>query len=306
MSRVLYLLTGPTASGKTALGIQWAKANNAEILSCDSLLFYKSMDIGTAKPSKEEQMEVPHHGIDIQPVDRQFNIKIYIEFAKSIIQSVHARGKQLLITGGSGFYLKSFLSPVVDDLEVSESINSYALSLYDDEGLEGLLKELHRLNSNGLGDLDVCNPRRVLKALMRCLASGKSCLELKESFETQADPFPEFEKKICILDRDPKILKERISRRVYEMMELGLIEEVQELIKQGIENNPSAATAIGYRETIRWLKSGHDNEDELEEAIILNTNKLVAKQRKWFRTQVKNARIINLDEVGASYEELFI
>lgn len=296
MSKVLYLLTGPTASGKTALGIQWAKANNAEILSCDSLLFYKGMDIGTAKPSKEEQSEVVHHGIDILPIDRQFNIKNYYEFAKSTIQSIHAKGKQVLVLGGSGFYLKSFMAPVIDDIEVSQSINSYVISLYENEGLEGLIKELGKLNPNGFGDLDICNPRRVLKAFARCLSSGKSFLELRKSFESQADPFPEFEKKISILDREPEVLKKRIEQRVYAMLELGLIKEVEGLIQQGIEKNASAATAIGYRETIRWLKSGHENEDDLAEAIILNTNKLVAKQRKWFRTQVKDTEVINLDK----------
>lgn len=296
MSKVLYLLTGPTASGKTAFGIQWAKANNAEILSCDSLLFYKGMDIGTAKPSEEEQREVIHHGIDILPVDKQFNIKSYCEFAKHTIQSIHAKGKQVLVVGGSGFYLKSFIAPVSDDIEISASINNYVLSIYENEGLEGLIKELGKLNPEGFGDLDICNPRRVLKALVRCLSSGKSLLELRKSFQSQTAPFAEFEKRVCILDRNPEVLKKRIEQRVFEMMELGLIKEVQGLIEQGIEKNPSAATAIGYRETIRWLKSGHDNEDDLAEAIILNTNKLVAKQRKWFRTQMKEAQVINLDE----------
>lgn len=295
MKKELYFLTGPTASGKTELGIEWAKANNAEILSCDSLLFYKGMDIGTAKPSMQELTQVPHYGIDIQPIDQQYNIKNYCEFSKSVVEDVYGRGKKLLILGGSGFYLKSFFEPVVDELDFSDSINQYVLALYEEEGLDRIVKELSKLNPEGFGTLDICNPRRVQRALVRCLGSGKSLLELKDSFSGQEVPFCEFEKKIIILDREPEILKDRIQKRVIRMLDAGLIKEVRKLMEEGIEKNPSAASAIGYRETIRWLKSGHENEDDLAEAIILDTNKLVAKQRKWFRTQVKDAQRINLD-----------
>jgi len=296
MDRVLYLLTGPTGVGKTALALQWAEANNAEILSCDSLLFYQGMDIGTAKPSREEQMRVLHHGIDVCPVDQQFNIKSYIHLAREVVSSVQRRGKKLLIVGGSGFYLKAFLAPVVDDIAVSDALNKEVLELYEQSGLEGLMVELLKLNPKGVGDLDVLNPRRVIKALVRCRASGKDLLELKASFEEQKSPFADYEKKVCILDRCSEALKERIRRRVFEMIELGLIDEVQSLIPQGIEKNPSAANAIGYHETIDWHKKGMSSEADLAEVIILNTNKLVAKQRKWFRTQIKSAQYINLDE----------
>ncbi len=299
MKKILYFLTGPTASGKTALGVQWAKANDAEILSCDSLLFYKGMDIGTAKPCELEQQGVKHHGIDMASIDEQFDVKSYCDFSKTVIDDAYERGKKLLILGGSGFYLKSFFVPVVDDIEVSESFNNYVLSLYEEEGLMRIVTELYKLNPDGLGDLDVCNPRRVQKALIRCLGTGKSLLELKKSFDKQAIPFPEFEKKVIILDRDPDILKDRIRSRVFNMLNFGLIDEVKRLVVQGIEKNPSAASAIGYRETIRWLKSGHENEDDLSEAIILSTNKLVAKQRKWFRTQIKGAQVVNLDKERA-------
>lgn len=296
MDKLLYLLTGPTGVGKTALALQWAEANNAEILSCDSLLFYQGMDIGTAKPSCKEQLQVPHHGIDIRPIDQQFNIKSYIDLAKEVVSSVERREKKLLIVGGSGFYLKAFLAPVVDDIAVSDALNKEVLALYEQSGLSGLMSELLKLNPRGVGDLDVLNHRRVIKALLRCKASGKDLLELKASFETQKSPFADYEKKVCILDRNPEVLKERIRRRVFHMIDLGLIDEVQSLIPQGIEKNPSAANAIGYRETIDWLKKGMFNKVDLAEAIILNTNKLVAKQRKWFRTQIKNAQLINLDE----------
>lgn len=306
MSNILYLLTGPTGVGKTALALQWAQANNAEILSCDSLLFYKGMDIGTAKPSHKEQILIPHHGIDLLPVNQQFNIKSYIDLAKEVVSDVKKRNKKLLIVGGSGFYLKAFLAPVVDDIEVPNSLNQEVLELYNHAGLNGLMSELLSLNPNGVGDLDVLNHRRVIKALLRCKASGKTLLDLKSSFETQLSPFSGYQKKICILDRNPEVLKERNRNRVFEMISAGLIEEVTSLIHQGIEKNPSAANAIGYRETIAWLKNGSHNKTDLAETIILNTNKLVAKQRKWFRTQIKNAHLINLDEHSEIEGNLFV
>lgn len=295
-SSILYLLTGPTGVGKTALALNWAQANNAEILSCDSLLFYKGMDIGTAKPSQKELMQIPHHGIDICPVDKQFNIKAYIDLAKQVVRSVEERGKKLLIVGGSGFYLKAFLAPVIDDIDVPDAINQEVLELYQQAGLQGLMSALLKLNPKGVGDLDVLNHRRVIKALIRCKASGKDLLDLKASFDSQETPFADYEKKICILHRNPEILKQRIRTRVFEMINAGLIGEVASLMHQGIEKNPSASTAIGYREIIAWLKNGSSDEAELAETIILNTNKLVAKQRKWFRTQIKSAQLINLDE----------
>lgn len=305
MNNTLYLLTGPTGVGKTALALQWAEENNAEILSCDSLLFYKGMDIGTAKPSFNEQMQIPHHAIDISPVDQQFNIKAYIDLAKQVVRSVEERGKNLLIVGGSGFYLKAFVAPVIDDIEVPDAINQEVLELYEQAGLDGLMSALLKLNPKGVGDLDVLNHRRVIKALIRCKASGKDLLDLKVSFEAQESPFAHYEKKICILHRNPEVLKERIRTRVFEMLNVGLIDEVESLLQQGIERNPSAANAIGYRETIDWLKNGSSSKADLAEAIILNTNKLVAKQRKWFRNQIKSAQLINLDEHSEIEKNLF-
>lgn len=305
MKNLLYLLTGPTGVGKTELALDWAGKNEAEILSCDSLLFYRGMDIGTAKPSLSEQLQVIHHGIDVSPVDQQFNIKSYIDLAKQVVKSVQENGKKLLIVGGSGFYLKSFFSPVVDHIDVPDSLNKEVLELYERSGLDGLMSELLKLNPQGVGDLDVLNHRRVIKALLRCRASGKTLLELKASFDAQQSPFAAYEKKICIVDRNPEVLKERIRSRVFEMIRLGLIDEVELLIQQGIEKNPSAANAIGYRETIAWLKNHNSSKTDLAEAIILNTKKLVAKQRKWYRTQIKGAQLINLDEDFEGGQSLF-
>lgn len=294
--KTLYFLTGPTGVGKTALAINWAREHGAEILSCDSLLFYQGMDIGTAKPTQEEMGGVVHHGIDVVPVSQPFNIKDYVELARGVIDSVVARGKKVLVVGGSGFYLKSFFAPVVDDIEVSEEIQKKIEEMFHNRGLGGVLEELMKLNPGGVGDLDIRNPRRVIKALGRCRASERGLLELKREFESQEVPFTDYEKKVFILECDPEILRERIRQRVFRMMDRGLIEEVKALKDKGIEKNPSAAGAIGYREVLSWLQENREGVNvrggggefaKLGEGIILNTHQLIAKQRKWFRTQVR-------------------
>ena len=302
----LYILTGPTGVGKTELSLEWAVANDAEILSCDSTLFYKGMDIGTAKPREEEMEGVVHHGVDLVSVNEQYDISRYLEYAKGVIEEVHGRGKQVLIVGGSGFYLKGFMGPVVDGFVVSAEVEQRVMDLYEDEGLGGLVKSFMEVNPEGVGDIDLNNPRRVMKALGRCWATGKGYVELKEGFESGGGEFDRYEKDVVILEREKEVLKRRVEERVYKMLSMGLIEEVRGLLEEGIMENPSGRSAIGYREVVAWIREGCADEEELAQKIILDTNRLVAKQRKWFRTQIKGARTINLDEhPDLSYKDLF-
>jgi tRNA dimethylallyltransferase len=178
---VLHLLTGPTAVGKTEWALQWAERNGAEIVSADSLLFYRGMDIGTAKPTAAELARVPHHLIDICDVRERMDVTTYLAKARAAVDAIVARGRAVLVTGGSGFYLKSFLAPVSDDVDVPESIRADVASLL----LEQAVERLRSLNAGELGTLDVANPRRVTRALERCLASGLT-LKVKAKKATTA------------------------------------------------------------------------------------------------------------------------
>lgn len=286
MAQVLHIISGPTAVGKTEYALAYAKKNNAEIISCDALLVYKGMDIGTAKPSSEEQLRVKHHLIDVTPVDQPYDIVHYAAAAQAAVASIVERGKSIVVTGGSGFYLKSFFAPVVDTVIVPDAIRSDVAQQYEDEGLQGLLARLQALNPKGLGKLDTLNPRRVQRALERCLASGKSLPVLQAEFAARPDPYSEYKKNFILLERDPKVLRERAARRVDQMLQRGLIEEVERLRSQGIERNPCAASAIGYRETLSYL-NGEMNHETLIQEIVQNTNHLIKKQRTWFRTQIR-------------------
>ena len=285
MTQTLHIITGPTAVGKTEYALSYAQKHDAEIVSCDASLVYRGMNIGTAKPSPEELARVPHHLIDVNEVDKPYDIVAYVRDAQAAVKDIFARGKSVVVTGGSGFYLKSFFAPVIDIVVVSDTIRAQVADLYESKGLEGLVADLGQRSPEGFGNLDRLNPRRVLRALERCIASGKSLPALQAEFAARPEPYAEFQKRYVLLERDAENLRQRVTRRVEMMLQAGLIEEVECLRELGIESNSSAATAIGYRETLSYLK-GDIQLKALAPAIIQNTNHLVKKQRTWFRTQI--------------------
>jgi tRNA dimethylallyltransferase len=285
VSVTLHIITGATAVGKTNYALDYCEALNGEIISCDASLFYRGMDIGTAKPTKEELAKVPHHCIDMNPVNQSFDITQFDVLARKTVEDILSRGKSVVITGGSGFYLKSFFEPVVDTIEVSDAVRAESESLFVEQGLSGLLDRLNVISPEGLGNLDTLNPRRVQRALERCLASGKSLPVLQKEFAERPKPYASFKKQFILLERDAEALKDRVARRAKCMLESGLLDEVKGLLKMGIEENPNAANAIGYRESIAFLR-GEIEESELLPLIIKNTNGLVKKQKTWFRSQL--------------------
>lgn len=295
---VLHVLTGCTASGKTELALRWAEARGAEIVSCDSLLFYRGMDIGTAKPTPAELARVPHHLIDICSVRERMDIVRYVELARAAVTDIHARGRSVLVTGGSGFYLKAFFAPVADAVAVPDEIRRRVHEL----DLTAALAELRQLNPDGLGNLDTANPRRVTRALERCLASGRSLRVLQEEFARQPAPFADCAVRLVRIARPPEEMRRRIELRVAAMLGAGLVDEVRRLATDGLRDNPSAASAIGYREVVAML-DGELAEAELPAAIIRNTRALVKKQETWFRTQLPAHPAVAAGE--ATIEELF-
>lgn len=291
MSRVLHLLTGPTAVGKTEWALRWAELRGAEIVSCDSLLFYRGMNLGTAKPTEGELSRVPHHLIDILEPAERMTVVAYARRAREAVEAIASRGNPILVVGGSGFYLRSFLAPVTDDLEIPETLRSQLEQELHDLGLRSLVERLARLNPDGLGTLDVENPRRVVRALERCLVSGRTLSELAESFAARPSPFAGWDIRLTRLDAEPAELSARIERRTRQMLDQGLLAEVASLRARGLELNPSASGAIGYRECLAVLR-GERSEADLATEISANTRALVKKQRTWFRTQLPSHRVL--------------
>ncbi len=293
----LRVVTGCTATGKSEWALRWAEENNAEIISCDSLLFYRGMDVGTAKPTAAERARVPHHLIDVCGVREPMNVASYAALARLVAREIAERGRAVLVAGGSGFYLKTFFGSVVDAVEVSSGIRERVRALIDGDGLPAAVAELDRLNPGGLGKLDAANPRRVARALERCLASGRTLADMAGEFARQPAPFAEWNKEIMLLERAPEELENRIVSRAAGMIRAGLVEEVRALRGAGLEENPSAASAIGYREVLAML-DGRLKAADLEAEIVRNTRALVKKQRTWFRTQLPPHEVVRLGEFG--------
>lgn len=300
--------------GKTELALRWAERHGAEIVSCDASLFYRGMDIGTAKPTAEERARVPHWLIDVCDVRERMDVTKYVALARAACAEIAGRGRRVLVTGGSGFYLKAFFGPVADEIAVSAELRAELEGRLGPsaEGLEDLLGELRGLNPGGLGELDVQNPRRVLRALERCRASGKTLAVLAAEFAARPGAFAEWEVNCTRLEREPEALRARVEARVAAMLRDGLVEEVRRLRAEGIEENPSAASAIGYRETLAWLAAdgadgvgGAAGLARLAEEIASNTWGLVRKQRTWFRTQLPEERVRVVVAEGATVEGLF-
>ena len=285
MRRVIHVLTGCTATGKTERALRWAEANGAEIVSCDSLLFYRGLDIGTAKPTAAERARVPHHLIDNRAVTEPMDVTHYVTLARAAVAEIHARGHAVLVTGGSGFYLRAFFGPVADEIDVPAELRAELRARLERGGLAPLVAELRAMNPGGLGALDVQNPRRVLRALERCRAAGRPLLELLAAFAAQPSAFAGYEVQLCEVVREKDELTARIVARVTAMLRAGLVDEVRGLLAQGLKENPSAAKAIGYRETIDVIE-GRLPDSELAGAIAKNTQGLVKKQRTWFKTQL--------------------
>ncbi len=303
MTRILHVLTGCTAVGKTELALRWAEANGAEIVSCDSLLFYRGADIGTAKPTKDELARVPHHLVDICGLTERMDVTLYVARARTAVDDILRRGRRVLVTGGSGFYLKSFFAPVADEVAVPAGLREELRVKLERTGLAALVAELQRLNPAGLGALDVQNPRRVLRALERCRASGRTLAALQADFNALPKPFADCEVKLSQLVREPEDLDQRIAQRVDAMLAAGLVAEVRGLLAQGLKQNPSVAGAIGYRETIDVIERRLP-EKGLAAAIAQNTRGLVRKQRTWFKTQLPEHR--QLPAATATPGDLFV
>ena len=176
-------------------------------------------------------------------VKDDFSVADYVNYASKVMDEIYQRNGNALVCGGSGFYMQSFLSKVVDGVIVPEEIRQDIKATYENHGLENLVKQLQSLNPAGVGNLDMCNPRRVIRGLER-IATGKSLNELKEEMEVFPDPYENLDKWICWFDRENEDLEERIARRTIYMLENGLVSETEKLISLGLIENLSASNSV--------------------------------------------------------------
>jgi len=289
MPHPLKILVGPTASGKTALALGWARATGGWILSCDALLFYRGADIGTAKPTPAERREVPHFGIDLSEPAVPYNLSRYVNYALETLEKAEARNVPVLAVGGSGFYAAAFHDPPPDPIQISREVRARVQEIEEEGGIEGLRNALLALDPEP--EVDLLNPRRLAPALERCLATGLSTRELRARQRALPCPFGKWERRWFRVEPSGPEIVSRITTRTEQMLENGLIEEVRSLDAMGLRNNPTLASAIGYRETLAALDGEKDLGDLLQE-ITLHTVQLAKRQKRWIRNRLPETQPI--------------
>ena len=272
-------IAGPTASGKTALAVELAKEFHGEVVSCDSMQIYKRMDIGTAKPTAEEMQGIPHHMIGIIEPDEDFSVSRYCEMATPIVDDILARGKTVIIAGGTGLYMDSLIKgndfapfPATGHRERLEEKLKVA-------GLDAMLAELAAIDPEA-ADRSQRNPRRIIRALEVFYETGETITA--HNLRTQAIP-DRYDPLWLGLDFDPrKLLYDRIDLRVGLMLEMGLMEEIETLLASGISADCTAMQAIGYKEFLTALH-GHGTIEEAADQVRQSSRRYAKRQLTWFR-----------------------
>jgi tRNA dimethylallyltransferase len=273
----LIVVLGPTAVGKTELSLRLAERFQGEIISADSRLFYRGMDIGTAKPSPEELARVPHHLVDVADPDQVWNLALYLREVKRILKEIHQRGNLPFLVGGTGQYIEAVVEgwripAVKPDKQLRRAIRRWAEVI----GVEGLRARLALLDPEAAAGIDGPNLRRMVRALEVIFLSG-------EKFSDQKGQGPTPYQTLRIgLTRDREELYRRIDQRIHRMMEAGFVEEVQELLDQGYSPELPPLSAIGYRQVIHYL-NGVITREEAVRQMKSRTRKYVRKQANWFQ-----------------------
>lgn len=283
MNRELcWVLTGPTASGKTALSIRLAKSHQCEIVCMDSMQIYRRMNIGTAKPTIEEMDGIPHHMIDVADPYESFSVARYQEMAEACIADIHARGKRALLVGGTGFYLRALRQPMAlgGDAAADKSIRAELEYLAAQEnGKERLHDMLAEVDPETAARLHLNDVRRAVRALEVYRLTG-----IPFSKQPQIQTDSRFEYRVATLTMDRSMLYSRIEKRVDMMVEQGLVEEVRSLLAEGVPADCQAMKAIGYKEIVPFLR-GESDWTDTDYLLKLNTRHYAKRQLTWMRRE---------------------
>ena len=273
-------IAGPTASGKTALAVELARELDGEVVSCDSMQVYKRMDIGTAKPTKEEMQGIVHHMIDVAEPEEDFSVSRYCALASPIVDDILARGKTAIIAGGTGLYMDSLIRGNAFAPFPSTGVREKLEAQADREGMEAMLKWLQSIDPEAAGRLHLSDRKRILRALEVYLETGETITE--HNRRSQAVP-PRYRPLWLGLDfADRAELYRRIDTRVGLMLEMGLIAEIQDLLASGIPEKCTAMQAIGYKEFVAALE-GQCTIAQAADQVRQSSRHYAKRQLTWFR-----------------------
>ena len=297
MKKPLVVLTGPTAVGKTKLSIDLAKALGGEIISADSMQVYKHMDIGSAKITEKEMDGVPHHLIDVLSPFEEFHIVRFQELAKKAVEDIYSRGRIPVFVGGTGFYIQAVTKDIdftegEEDKEYREELSRLAA----EKGNEFLHEMLRNIDPKSAEEIHANNVKRVIRALEFYKENGFPISQHNEEQKQNETPY---NLAYFVLNAPRELLYERIDRRVDEMMENGLMEEVQKLKDMGCRRDMTSMQGLGYKEILSFL----EGEVPLEEAVRIlkrDTRHFAKRQLTWFR---RESDVIWVDKDKFSFDE---
>lgn len=285
-------IAGPTASGKTALSIQLAKEIDGEIVSCDSMQVYKDMDIGTAKPTLEEQAGIPHHMLSVAEPWEDFSVSRYCAMADPIVEDILRRGKSPIIVGGTGLYMDALIRGNAFAPCPSTGRREELEALAASQGIEAVIEKLREVDPESAARLHPSDQKRIIRAMEVYLETGMTITE--HNRKTQEIP-PKYQPiRFALTDRQRQTLYDRIDRRVDAMVEAGLMGEIQGLLARGIPEKCTAMQAIGYKEFVAALHG----ESTLEEAagqVKQSSRRYAKRQLTWFRRNPENIWLIRED-----------
>ena len=285
-------IAGPTASGKTALSIQLAKEMDGEIVSCDSMQVYKDMDIGTAKPTLEEQAGIPHHMLSVAEPWEDFSVSRYCAMADPIVEDILRRGKSPIIVGGTGLYMDALIRGNAFAPCPSTGRREELEALAASQGIEAVIERLQKADPESAARLHPSDQKRIIRAMEVYLETGMTITE--HNRKTQEIPPKYHPIRFALTDRQRQTLYDRIDRRVDTMVEAGLIEEIQGLLARGIPEKCTAMQAIGYKEFVAALH-GACSLEEAAGQVKQSSRRYAKRQLTWFRRNPENIWLIRED-----------
>lgn len=291
-------VTGPTATGKTALGIALAKVLDGEIVSCDSMQVYRGLEIGSAQPTGEELLQVPHHLIGFLDWEEDFSVSDYVKLAGERIQEIHLREHMPLLVGGTGLYARSLLRGFTfREVCRSETLRDELFQEAQEKGPEKMHKRLADLDPEAALQIHPNNVKRVVRALEYCLLSGEAFSQ--QALRSRQVESPYDYVMLCPVYRERQLLYDRINLRVDEMLDRGLLEEARAFYRfcQEVQKPPTAAQSIGYKELFPYFE-GAIPLNEAIESIKRESRRYAKRQLTWFSRE-SEARFLYMDELGS-------
>lgn len=297
MKKVI-VICGPTASGKTNLSIELAKKIKGEIVSCDSMQIYRDMNIGTAKPTKEEMKGIKHYLLDFVSPEERYSVADYKKDAKSAIQEIIQKGKVPIVVGGTGLYIDSLIYEIeYPQIEFDKKYRQELEESVKKEGLEKLYEEAKKIDPLAIQKISKNDAKRILRILEIYHTTGKT--KTQQEMESRKKEV-EYDYHVYALKWEREILYERINQRVDQMIEQGLVEEVQE-ISQKYTNFPTAMQGLGYKEVVEYLK-GELTKEEMIEKIKRETRRYAKRQMTWFRKNKQTIWLNGQDKLQKNIE----